>query len=111
MFNNIYVVKDKISGVMTSQLMIAANDLVAIKGFADSLKNLSKELALDSQLFRIGSISESGNLSTTSSSGIFPKGYNPLAAESVLLCDSTNFNEKFEELLEKYNDFNEGGED
>lgn len=108
MFNNIYVVKDKISGVMTSQLMVANNDLVAIKGFAESLKDISKELALDSQLYRIGSISETGNISSTSCSGIFPKDNDPISADSILLCDSTNYNEKFEKILQMYNEMNEG---
>lgn len=108
MFNNIYVVKDKISGVMTSQLMVANNDLVAIKGFAESLKDVNKELALDSQLFRIGSVTETGNISSTSSSGIFPKDKDPISAESVLLCDSKDYNEKFEKLVQLYNDFTEG---
>lgn len=108
MFNNIYVVKDKISGVMTSQLMVANNDLVAIKGFAESLKDISKELALDSQLYRIGSISETGIISSTSFSGIFSKENEPVSAESILLCDSTNYNEKFEKILQMYNEMNEG---
>lgn len=102
MFNNIYVVKDKISGIMTSQLMVASNDLVAIKGFADSLKSISDELKLDSQLFRIGSISENGNLGLTSVSGVLPPENEPYVAQSILICDSQNYNEKFEELVEKH---------
>lgn len=104
MFNNIYVVKDKISGLMTSQLMVASNDLVAIKGFADSLKNISDELKLDSQLFRIGSISENGKISTTSISGIFPPDVEKYCPEMICICDSKNYNEKFEELIQQHNE-------
>lgn len=104
MFNNIYVVKDKISGIMTSQLMVASNDLVAIKGYADSLKNLSDELKLDSQLFRIGSISENGNLGLTSVSGVLPPEKEGYTAEAVCICDSQNYNDKFEELVQKHNE-------
>lgn len=104
MFNNIYVVKDKISGLMTSQLMVASNDLVAIKGYADSLKNVAEELKLDSQLYRIGSISENGQIATTSISGIFPPDVEKFSASMICICDSTNYNEKFEELIQKHNE-------
>lgn len=104
MFNNIYVVKDKISGLMTSQLMVASNDLVAIKGFADSLKNVADDLKLDTQLYRIGSISENGQIQPTSISGIFPPDVEKYSATMVCICDSTNFNEKFEDLIQKHNE-------
>lgn len=104
MFNNIYVVKDKISGIMTSQLMVASNDLVAIKGFADSLKNISDELKLDSQLFRIGSVSENGTLATTSVSGVLPTENEGYSAQPVCICDSQNYNEKFEQLVQMHNE-------
>lgn len=102
MFNNIYVVKDKISGIMTSQLMVASNDLVAIKGFADSLKNISDELKLDSQLVRIGSISETGVLNLTSLSGVIPPDKENYSPSIVVVCDSQNYNEKFEHLVEMH---------
>lgn len=104
MFNNIYVVKDKVSNLMTSQLMVANNDLVAIKGFAESLKNVAPELALDSVLCRVGSISESGEISSVSSSGLFNNEIEKPTPDSVKLCDSKNYEDKFNELLEKYND-------
>lgn len=104
MFNNIYVVKDKISGIMTSQLMVANNDLVAIKGFAESLKNVSKELSTDSVLYRLGSISENGCINYKSRSGVVPEFKEPEVAEQIIVCDSTNFEEKFNKLLEFHKD-------
>ena len=104
MYTNIYVVKDKISGIMTSQLMVANNDLVAIKGFAESLKNVAKELSIDSVLYRLGSISENGCLNYESRTGVVPEPKDVKHAEQVIICDSSNYEEKFEKLIELHKD-------
>ena len=42
-FTGIYCVKDKISGVLVSQLIMAANDYVAVQGFKNFVDKRSEE--------------------------------------------------------------------
>lgn len=108
MKQNIYVVKDKISGLMTSQLMCADNDLVAIKGFSESLKNINKDLVLDQELYRLGSVDEYGTIEPISVARLLPN--EQYSSGMVRICSSQDYEEAFNNLIEKYKE-NVGEED